>query len=636
MTLENREWFGDEHKDDRGKAMLRVAEDLRSDPAESTRADTNLKWARMFEGAPVDSLYAYGGKFYAAPSNRAFDASDASTWNVLRSVVMTAHSMVGSSRPRGRFVTTGGNFKQKHRARKATQFCDGWADEADLYAVTDQVLRDAEVFDVGAIQVYEEGNRIKVQRVLAHELVVDPMDAMYGAPRTLYRRRFVDKYVLASKYGKGKPAVRASILATKGTDPNGFGKDTGMLEVWEAWHLPSAPGAGDGYHVIALLTGEGHGGEAEGLELVAEAWKKAYFPILLLRWEDSVAGVYGRSLVSQLAETQVQINLLLDKIERSQRLFSVPRVAIQRGSKIVESQLTNKIAGAIEYTTTPPTPLVWPALPPEVYKQLDKHVEAMYELPGISRNASQGQKDAGVTSAVAIRESLDVQGTRLKVFQQRWERFHVDIFKIVIDMVADIVADEGGYELTAPVPGSGLMEVLDWKTIGMDRKDYKITVYPASILPITPQGRLEYCQEMLKAGLWTKERALAVMDDLDPDSETSLELGMQRLLERQFEGMLYDAEPDAPDDYTPFDQALRIGGMYLSMGRSEGAPEKNLDLIRRYLEELKALQPKQPAPMPQMPAGPGGPAPMPADPMAAGAMQAPLSPLPAAFAGGAA
>lgn len=577
MLVPDRRWFTPELAGDKGAAMLSVARELENDPEERTRQDLMLAHGRMFEQAPMTSLACYAGH-YTMGTSYSFDVADASTWNVARSVILTAATMAGSSQPRIRLLTNDGSFGQKRRARKASLWYAGWAEEVDLASVAYECLVDSMVFPFGVLQVFEQNNQVGVQRILPFEILIDAKTDAYGNPRAIYRRRRIDKDVIYWRHAKGVRKDLRELIRTAPT-PDG----TNDLPVWEAWHLPSGPGAGDGRHVIAV---EIEGAVDGGITLLDEKYEKDYYPLIFWKYEKARAGFHGVSLMRQLEPIQVQINLLLAKIEKAQRLMCVPRVAIPKGSKIVEGQLTNKIAGGIEYAgAVPPSALVWPALPAEVYQFLKEHEDHAYALPGISRNFSRGEKEQGTVSAVAIRESLDVQQGRMRKVQQMNERAHVEIAKVVLDMVADIAADRG-YVVHAP-SALGMLAPMDWKKLGIDRKGYKVSIYPTNNLPLTPGGRLEYVQEMLKAGLYDQERATAAMDELDPDSENGLESSPVRLLEYQFEEMLYEGKPQMPDDFTPYAAALKLGAKYLGLARLEKAPAKNVDLCRRFLRTCK-------------------------------------------------
>lgn len=621
MSIEQ-SWFDPEidKTEDRGQLMIQVADRLDTSPIEAYRQDLNLAILRIFESQPIASLNQYAGKYFSggAFSYAAFSADDQSTWNVARSVSMTAASMIGRNRPRARFLTVNGKFKQKYRAKKAGDWCAGWANESNLYATTFDALVASMWSDISAVQIYEgPDNKIHVEKVFGSELRFDPFDALYGTPKTLYRRRFIAKDVLISRYAKGKPDVRDAIENAQCADPIGIDQPSGMVRVEEAWHLQTSTKAKDGYHVIAIEGADG--------TLLTEEWTKPYFPIVILSWDRAQTGAYGLSLCAQLEPIQRRINKMLDRWDRAAHLMAVPRIAIKRGSKIVKSTLSNLIAGAIEYTDQPPTPLVWPIMPAEYYKMLEDQVQKAYDLPGISRSASAGVKEKGIDSGEGIREALDIQQTRIQVYQQTWEKFHCDIFRIAIDMASDIVSDKKGPKgYKVKLPGAGMLSKADWKDIEYDEEDYDVQIWPVSMLPITPQGRLEYVGDMLKSGLWDLERARAAMSDLDTESADSLENSVFYLMAQQFENMLYEGKPAQPDEFTPFTAALKMGGQYLAEGQLQEAPAKNLDLIRRYLQALKSAQQSLQASQ-SPPPGAAGAAPALAN------TGAPLSPLPPGF-----
>jgi hypothetical protein len=637
---------------ERASLAVKAAQAIETSPEEGDRQDLNIRHTLQFESSPIGSTNLYGGAYYGGRT-AVFNPADVSTWNVARSVIMTAAAMIGKNKPRARIVTTGGDYRAKHRAKKANQFCAGWAQEAGLYPLTYEALIDCMSNDLGCVQLFEEGGKVKLQRCLANEISFDNVDGMYGqqSVRTMYRRRFVSRDVLLAKtkrFAKGAEAreseIRDAIKGAESISPLGVDDTTGNICVRETWHLPSGKDTADGYHIIAI--------EGEKGLLFSEEWKKDYFPIVFLRYEATRSGPYAISLMAQLSPMQTEINKTLMRISKSQGLFSVPRIGLKRGSKIIKDEISNLIAGAITYTDTPPVPLVWPAMPPDTYAHLEKTIDEMYDLPGVSRNAASGVKETGTTSGAAIRESLDVQASRMETFAQAWEQFHISIFKCALDMIADIVEDgteetvetqvrkrvrqgrgyayrtvsrktvkkvKGKYTVKA---GKQLLEPIDWAQLGLDRDNYETQIYPVSNLPLTPQGRLDYVTDMLNAGLWDLTRAKLAMDDLDVESADDISNAVPRLIQMQMENMLYEGTPEHPDELTPYDQILQTGGMYLALGRLDKAPPKNMSLIFRYLDEAKAIQkamapPPAPAPMPAGPPPP--PDPMAVDPMGAGA-----------------
>ena len=579
----------------RGRAMLDVAREIERSPAEMMRADLNLLYGSLYEGRGLTSLYQYGGAATMAGSAAGLNTGDV-TWNQVRSVVQTVSSQVSRSKPRARFVTTGGNYKQKKRAKKLTAYCDGLFQEAKAYEKTQQVFVDAGVFDVGAVEVYRDGDRVRMARILACEILVDANDAIYGTPRSIYRRRFVDKSQLLAKFKA--PEAQQAIRDCRTADPIGQGSVGHLVEVYEGWHLPSAVGAKDGRHCIAV--------EGDGGTLLDEVYTRDYFPVILFVWDHALSGAYGRSAAEILLPNQMAINTLLDKIARAQHLACVPRVGISRGSKILKSEITNNIGSVIQYTGNMP-PVWWSpqALSPEVYQHLERHWAKGFEAYGVSPNFAAGQKEAGVTSGTAIRESLDVQTARFAVLAQRWEQLHLDVARAAVDIARDIYVDN--QEMIVSAPGTDLLESIDWKDVDMEEDAYVIQTYPTSLLPLTPQGRIDRVKDLVADGIWSQKRAEAALDDLDVDSAMSADRAQEKDLERICDAMLSDGEYEGPEPTMDLALCLKVATEQLSCGRLDGSPEKHLDLLYRFLDDVAALkQAIAPAPAPAPPTMAGG------------------------------
>lgn len=578
---------------DVGTAMVNSARNIEKSPAEQLRYDLNLLYGSLYEGRELSNLYQYGGAAAVMQGQGTAIGPGAIgqvTWNVIRSVVQTVASQVARSRPRARFVTSGGNLRQKRRAKKLTAFCDGLFEECRVYEKTQQAFVAAGAFDVAGIQVYRDGDRVGVELVRACEIMISANDGIDGRPRAMYRRKFVDKGVLMAKFGKGRgrEEARAAIARCRPADPVGDGSGSSLIEVYEAWHLPSGDNTEDGWHVIALETATP--GDA-GATLLVEPYEKRYFPIILFTIDQALSGPYGVSAAAVLLPIQIAINVGLDKIARAQHLAARPGVFMPISAKIPKGGISSAIGQVTYYAgTTPPTFYTPQVLSAEVYEQLERHFERAFALYGVNTQVAAGTKEAGTTSAVAIRESLDVQTARFAVLAQRWERLHVDIARIAIDVARDIYADSK--EMRVQAPGTALLESIDWKDVDLEEDEYVIQVYPTSLLPTTPQGRIDRVTELVTSGIWPPQRAAAALDDLDMESAMSADRAAEKDVEQMCEEMLVDGKAHQPDATDDLGACLRIAAQYLHEGRTSvpPAPEKNLDLLYRFLDEAAYMQ----------------------------------------------
>lgn len=627
-------WYDRETKrgrgDDAGQQMVMAARLAERHPDVQDDFAWALKNAQMYEASYIRSLNEYGGRAQALESFRAAGV-DGVTWNVFRSVVDTLCAQVSQTRVRPRAITNHGRWKGKRNARKMTQLCDGLFNETNFYEEGQAVFRDGCLFrQGGGLHVFERGSRVTIERVLPGEVFCDPDDAKYGKPQTLYRRRNVDRAVLLSQWGKTaaqKAAIKAAIPADgRGNDSKGSDK----IQVLEAWHLPTIAGKDgtkDGRHMVAIESATGD----DGGTLCDEAWTRSTFPIPMFRYSDGFGGAGGQTLGDMLRPMQVKINKRLKKIDKVLSRVCVPYVSVPRGSKVTPSQLEGDIGHRIDYTGNVGPRFDTPGgLPAEEYAHLEREIEKMFSLPGVSRDFARGTKEQSLTAAVAIQESLKIQDNRMALLQQRWERFAVTVAKEMIAVSRDIYgraqeeakdvkgkkkaeAKAKGYRVTAP--GTRFLETVDWSEIDFDEDMYEIVVKAASLLPTEPGERKQMVIELVEKGVWSPERGEAALDDLDPDDNQDLESAATRDLERMLDDMLYEAKYDGPEPWMDLQLALKTAVQYMHMGRDEKAPGRNLKLINKFMEEVKALQKKltpPPAPAAPAPALPPivGPAPL--------------------------
>lgn len=577
-------WHGEDwkgSKEDRAVAGFAEGERIDLQPETMMAVDSDLALQRMFEQRPIQTLSNTSGK-YLTSSHLMLGTSfgPPSPKNILRSVVLTALAMISRSRVRGRFLTSGGTSEQKNRAKEATSWLDGWTSENDVHALAGLALRDGLISRFGVLQLYEADNKVCLQKILPEEISFDYASARYGMPKTIHRKRGVPKGVLRARFTSAKQL--AAIDAAKVLESDD-GTTSDLVLVREAYSTPSAPGAKDGWHIVAIEGADGG--------MLAKPYEKPWQPFVFFMWDKFLTGLGGNSLAAQLETMQVELNYSLLVERKAMKLMAVPRIGVKRGSKIIKEQLTNGIGTVIEYTDTPPVPLVWPALPPEFYKAQATLIEAMFEVTGISQYASQGVAAVGPdASGAAQREATETQGVRLQVYSQHsWETPIVELFNKAVEMAADIVGDGHSYETLAPGP-KGLDKVDFAKTV-KDLKEKKIVCYPSGFLPLQPSARLAFIKEMIDSKMWDVERAKLALQDLDVESEQTLENSLQALFNKTFEAMLYEGKPKRPTELTVghAEQVFSTAALYMALGELEDVSPKNMSIAQRYLDELTEL-----------------------------------------------
>ena len=553
-----------------GKHIGAVVKRLEADQGDRLR--TWLAYARLYANQSIDSLYAAGMYLGSGARNPMARV----TYNLAGAVVDTAAAKIAKNNPRPLFLTTGGVWSQRKRGKLLGQFVEGVFDATGAYEEGKRAFVDGAVFGDGFVKIYADPDsaEIKIERVLPHEVWVDETEGMYGCPRAVYQRQFIHRDVLLDQYGKDDE-VRAYIDAAEGANPGRGGSQTSdMIAVYEGWRLPSRPGAKDGVHSIAVMDGQ----------LWSGPWTKDYFPFARFTYAPRVIGYYSGGMVEQIAGIQFEINKLLQTIRRSQHLMGVPRWMMPTGSDIRKEHITNEEGSFIFYNgTIEPKPFVAPSVSPELYNQLESLWQKGFEVSGVSQLSATAQKPAGLNSAVALREYSDIESERFVLVGQRYEAMFVQIAKVVVDLARDLYANKPSTRVKAP--GTRMLNEIAWGDVSMSEDKYSTRVFPTSILPSTPAGRMQKVSELIEAGFIPKERGMALLDFPDLDEAVSLELAAYNDVSRIIEAITEDGTYETPEPHMDLQLAVKMGQSAYLKARTDGCPPRHLQLLRNWIQE---------------------------------------------------
>ena len=114
-----------------------------------------------------------------------------------------------------------------------------------------------------------------------------------------------------------------------------------------------------------------------------------------------MVGFYGVSLAEELAPIQLQINRMLITIQKALE-GAIPRALFDSASSINKAQFTDEVWSILQYTGKPPQFAPTAAMSGEVYSFLWQLVQKAYEISGVNSTSATGQKQAGITSGIAI------------------------------------------------------------------------------------------------------------------------------------------------------------------------------------------------------------------------------------------
>ena len=531
----------------------------------------------LYEGRHIPSL---DGLAWAESQADVIDDED-SKENVLKQAIDSIVAKIASSRPRPIVLTNAGDYELQKKAKQQTLLVEGVIADQKGYALGRQIFLDGCIWDVAAMKVYADpmAKRIRLRRVLASELLVDYLDGKDGAPKSMFQTRVVSRSELAARW-KGKKYAHAVNNAQLHRElKGGSWQIDEPVSVFEAWHLPSAPGAGDGLHVISTTAGT----------LFVDDWEREAFPFVIWRWKKRTLGWHGMGAIEDVVQQQKQVTFLDRRIGRLLNA-STTRVFAEKGSKINITDLGNDEGGflVVEYTGTPPVFNPDPGPPQVLFSERGEKKEAIFEALGISQLFAYSRKPGSLASGEALRQYKDSESQRFLDIGQDWDDFWVEVAERILDAAADLVEAVGGEKVKLLVPrGKGLAEVL-LSDLDRDRSRYMVQIRPASLLPREPAGRLSTIQEML--GIFPQAAPLLAskIDHPDVDDAMSMMTASVQAVQYDIE-QLQAGKPVQPESFLDLQTAKQLVLAAYLRARNNNAPEHILEGFRQYLLSVDSM-----------------------------------------------
>lgn len=568
------------------------------DNRQSARSVKNLRNARLYGNMDLNGLRAYRKAAKTALSN------NKPKLNVCKSAVNTLAAKISKNKPRPLFLTEDGNHAEQRRAQLLTQFVTGQFTYNKTYSQAQIAFVDACVFGTGALKVFISENEVRTERILIDEIVVDESDGIYGTPRSMFQRKYVHKELLKELF----PAHAEKIDAIIDTLKVNYGGQEGVSEqilVVEGWHLASSKESKDGLHAIVV----------DGCTLFQEPYEKDFFPFAFFRWEEPTLGFYGNSCIEELEGIQFEINKTLMDISMSQSLLAVPRVFMQLGSNVTKS-LNNEIGAIYNYQGSAPIFSTPSAQAPDVYNHLWQLYAKAFEIVGVSQLSANSKKPAGLDSGVALREYSDIETERFVLAGQRYENFVLEIARIMINLTRDMIGEAKSN--LVKIQGSKFVKKIEWSEVDLDEDKYVMQVFPTSLLPSTPAGKLQTVNELTQSGYVDKEKAMELLDFPDVEEFTSLATADIRNTKRLISNMIDKGQYEPPDPLMNLQLALKMTQQSYLKAKVDGVEDDRLELLRQFIEDLLGKLVPEPPPAPVAP---------PVMPVMAGAPALPPSPM---------
>jgi hypothetical protein len=496
--------------------------------------------------------------------------------NVAKSCVDTTVSRIGTMKARPFFLTNGGDYSQKCRAEKLTDFFDGLFDQIKFYDKMSEGFKDGCISQAGFVKFFinQSDKKIECERVFPDEIMVDDIDAIYGCPQTLYQAKMMSRSTALAQFPKNSKAI----LNAKCVEIQNTGGQSTADNIWviEAWHLRSSSSSSDGMHVICI----------DNETLFAEEYKKDYYPFIQLGWAKRPKGFWYTSIVEEVAGIQLDVNVTMSKIQECHKLCAVPRVWVEDSSAVNIDHITNDVGVVARYRGIPPIFMTPNAVPPELYNHLQSQILRAYETVGISQLDAQAQKPSGVNSAIAMRTYQDIGSQRFKEQASRYEEMQMRAVDILFDLCEEL---SEGNKLKIMTPSKRMIKKIDWKDARLDREDYILQRYPTNMLPNTPEGKRDTIVDYMNAQLIDKDLALEMLDFPDLKAATNKILSESKIIDKIIDKMLNDGVYTMPEPYYNLDLAMKKVRQAYLLAEVENYDDEKLQLLRNFMEAIATL-----------------------------------------------
>ena len=517
-------------------------------------------------------------------------------FNVVRQAVDTLAAKIAKNQPLPTPITSGGTWKEKRRAKSFGKAIEGQFDLSGVWRLSPTIARDSGLFGTGISHNYRIGKTVYHERVFPWEIVLDPREAIYGKPRNMYMKRWVDRFVLVERFPEFEKEILCAESPRSDSLDLGYDETADLVLVAESWHLPSGlledsdkEKDHDGRHAICV----------SNCTMLKEEWRKQYFPFSVLRMSDPVAGWFGTGLAKQLTGLQYTINDTASVVQEAHAL-SGGYILKEKGSDFETDKLDNGRGLVLEWAGSKPEWINPSPVHPDTMNFVLTLIPKAFEMTGVSQLSAQSQKPAGIESALALNTFNDIETERFALFAKQYEEYHIDIAWQQFDLMEEIQKEFGSLKIrvASRERGQWSLPELDFKEVRLDRESFVLKVFPTSLLSKKPASRIQEVENLANAGWIAPEDAKMLLDFPDLERVTDLDQAARRIIENAIEKMLDAEDPNDPDAYTypeptfNLELCIKLGvSMYLD-AKLGGAEEENLNLVLNFISDAQAQMTK--------------------------------------------
>jgi hypothetical protein len=520
--------------------------------------------------------------------------------NLVKRQVDAFVARMSKARPVPMALTNGGTYAEQRRAKALSKFGEGVLEHVKYWDTRPNLLRDGAVFGTGLAHNYRVGKKLVHERVYPWEIRIDPREAQYGSPRTIYVLRFVDRLVLMERFPKHAEAIlEAEARFEDAAWDIGFDETSDLVLVIEGWHLPSGEGAKDGAHVICV----------NNTTLVNEEYKRDYFPFTKWDFSPGITGWWGTGLAQQLEGLQYEANSIGLRLQEQgwmtgTYVWTPPDVGFEIDH--LDNGVWTHIVSEVEPRFHNPSP--WHPQLFDYYLFLRGRAAA--EETRLSEMAVRGEKPSGLDSGEALRRWNQLDDEAFLPQGRADERSTIDTMWQFFDLCDEIIESEGHFRVRAERReyGESVLEELDYAKVRMDREKFTLRVFPTSMLKGTPAENYQTVREWMADGLISQDEVYSLLDLPDVQRVLNLRGAARRAVEKILQDILDADDPEGayvyPEPPMNLELCRALGLQVFLDAFTRNADEENLAWVLQFALDAE-FQLEQAAPPPAPPGATG-------------------------------
>lgn len=510
------------------------------------------------------------------------------TTNIVKRQVDAFVAKHTKNRPVPMALTTGGTYSEQRRAKSLSKAFEGVLDQVGYWDTRPLIRRDGAVFGSGFALNHRIGKKLFHDRAYPWEFLVDPREAMYGKPQTLILLRYVDRLVLMERF----PGKAEAILGSEGKRADtafniGWDETCDLVLTVAAWHLPSGEAtdkdAKGGRYALCV----------SDATLTEGDYRRDRFPISKWDFSPGIVGWRGEGMAKQLAGLQYEVNAVGLRLQEQAYMagtfvWTPPDSGLE--SEMLDNGVFTHLVSAVkpEFFNAPP----WHPQFFDWYMNLRGRFPA--EESRLSEMATRGELPPGLESGKAIRAWNNQDDQAFLPQGREDERDAIDTAWQLFDLLEEIHeegtedSEESTYEIQIErrAHGQTLLEDTDWKKVRMDRKTFKLKVFPTSMLTGTPAEKYQTAKEMAADGLLSIDEVYSLLDIPDIQRILNLRGAPRRAIEKILEEVLDADDPESayvyPEPPMNLELCRALGLLTYLDAFTNNAEPKNLKWVLKF------------------------------------------------------